>query len=147
MEVILSQDIDRIGKAGSVVKVKDGFARNFLIPNGMAVSLTAANLRKLEQEKQKKNSQLEKIKKEAGDLAGRLAALSLTMPVLTHEEDKLYAGITVLDLASALKEEGFDIDKNSIMLDEPMNSLGIYEVSVRLHPEVLAKVKVWVVKK
>jgi large subunit ribosomal protein L9 len=147
MEVILNQDIDRIGKAGSIVKVKDGFARNFLIPNGLAVPLTSANLKKLEQEKERKTLQSEKARREAEELKEKLARLSLTMPVLTHEEDKLYANITAQDLAAALKEEGFDIDKNSIALDEPIKALGIYEASVRLHPEVLAKIKVWVVKK
>jgi len=147
MEVILNQDIDRIGKAGSIVKVKDGFARNFLIANGLAMPLTPANLKKLEQEKQQKALQSDKVKRDAEELKDRLTRLSLTMPVLTHEEDKLYAGITAKDLAAALKEEGFDIDKNSIELDEPIKALGIYEVAVRLHPQVPAKIKVWIVKK
>jgi len=147
MEVILHQDIERIGKTGQIVKVKDGFARNFLIPNGLALPLTPANLKKLEQEKQIKTLQLEKAKREAEGLKEKLAHLSLTIPVLTHDEDRLYASITAQDLAVALKEEGFDIDKNSILLEEPIKSLGIYEVLVNLHPEIPAKIKVWVVKK
>jgi len=113
MEIILSQDIDRIGKAGCVVKVKDGFARNFLIPNGLALPVTPANLKKLEQEKQRKTSQLEKIKKEAEQLKEQLERSSLTIPVLTHQEDKLYAGITALDLINALKAAC-----TSLLLDE-----------------------------
>ena len=149
MEVILNKDIDRLGKAGSIVKVKDGFARNFLIPNGLALPLTAANLKRIEQEKQRKTLQLEKHKKEAEELKEKLASLSLTIPVLTQEqeEDKLYGSITPVDIASALKEEGFDIDKNSIILDEPIKSLGIYEIHIEVHPEVSAKIKLWVVKK
>jgi large subunit ribosomal protein L9 len=147
MEVILNRDIDRLGKTGQVVKVKDGFARNFLFPNGLAVPKTQTNLKKLEQERQKKVLQLEKAKKDSNELKARLEGLSLTLPVLTHEEDKLYGNIGSVELASALKDEGFDIDKNSIILDEPLKSLGIYEVPVKLHPEVLAKVKVWIVKK
>jgi large subunit ribosomal protein L9 len=147
MELILNQDIDRIGKAGNIVKVKDGFARNFLIPNGLAVPVTPANLKKLEQEKQLKTLQLEKAKREAEELRDKLAHLSLTIPVLTHEEDKLYANITVQDLTTALSEEGFNIDKNSIVLDEPIKALGIFEVPINLHPEISAKVKVWIVKK
>jgi large subunit ribosomal protein L9 len=147
MELILNQDIDRIGKAGNIVKVKDGFARNFLIPNGLAVPVTPANLKKLEQEKQLKTLQLEKAKREAEELKAKLAHLSLTIPVLTHEEDKLYASITVQDLTTALSEEGFNIDKNSIVLDEPIKALGIFEVPINLHPEISAKVKVWIVKK
>ena len=147
MEVILSKDIDRIGKAGHIVKVKDGFARNFLMPNGLAVPVTPASLKKLEQGKQQKALQLEKAKREAEGLRDKLARLSLTIPVLTHEEDKLYASITVQDLAAALLEEGFNIEKNSIVLDEPIKVLGIYEIPIRLHPEVSATIKVWVVKK
>jgi large subunit ribosomal protein L9 len=147
MEVILSKDVDRIGKAGTIIKVKEGFARNFLIPNGLAVVVTSANLKKLEAEKQNKTLQLEKRKKEAEGLRDKIASLSLTLPVLTQEEDKLYGSITSMDLANALKEEGFDIDKNVIDLSEPIKSLGIYEVPVKLHPEVIAKVKVWIVKK
>lgn len=147
MEVILNKDIERLGKSGSIIKVKDGFARNFLIPNGLAVPLNPINIKKLEQEKQRKVLQLEKVKQQAEELKGRLESFSLTMPVLTHEEDELYAGISNVDLASALKEEGFDIDKNSIALDGPIRSLGIYEVPIKLHPEVSAKIKVWIVKK
>lgn len=147
MEVILSKDIDRVGKAGQTIEVKDGFARNFLIPNNLAFPATAANLKRLEQDKQKKAQQLEKVKKDAAALKEQLERLSLTVPVLTHEEDRLYAGITTVDLAALLKDEGFDIDRTSILLDEPLKALGIYEVSVKLHPEVLAKIKIWVVKK
>jgi len=147
MEVILNQDIERLGKAGQIVKVKDGFARNFLIPNGLAVSLTPENLKKLEQEKKKKTLHLEKLKKRAEDLSQKLSSLSLTIPALTYEEDQLYGSLTAVDLAAALKEEGLEIDKNSIVLDEPLKSLGIYEVPIKLHPEVSCKIKVWIVKK
>jgi large subunit ribosomal protein L9 len=147
MEIILKQDVDKLGRAGTIVKVKDGFARNFLIPNGLAVPLTSVNLKRLEQEKQRRTLELEKVKKESEELKERLEHLSLTLPVLTQEEDKLYGSVTAADIASALKEEGFDIDKNCIMLDEPIKSLGIYEVPVRLQPEVSSKVKIWVVKK
>jgi large subunit ribosomal protein L9 len=147
MEVILNKDVDRIGKVGQVIKVKDGFARNFLLPNGLAMPVTSANLKQIEQGKQQKVQQMEKIKREAAELKEKLERLSLTIPVLIHEEDKLYAGITSQDLAVALEEEGFTIDKNLIALDEPIKSLGIYEVPVNLHPEIPAKIKVWIVKK
>lgn len=147
MEVILNQDIDKLGTSGRIVKVKDGFGRNFLIPQGLAVPLTPENLRKIEQEKQRGALQLEKAKKEAERLKERLSNLSLTLPVLTHEEDKLYGSVTASDIATALKEEGFTLDKNSIFLDEPIKSLGIYEVLIKLHAEVSIKIKVWVVKK
>lgn len=147
MEVILKQDVDKIGKYGQVVRVKDGFARNFLIPNGLATPKTASSLKKLEQEQQRKSLEIEKVKKEAEGLKAKLENLSLTLPVLTQQDDKLYGSISSVDLESALKEEGFAIDKNSIILDEPIRALGIYGIPVKLHPQVEAKIKVWVVKK
>jgi len=147
MEVILKQDVDKIGKAGAVVKVKDGFARNFLIPNNLAVPLNPSNLKKLEQEKTKKDEHLAKIKKDAEELNNRLTNFSLTLAALIKEEEALYGSITSQDIANALKEEGFDIDKSCIALDEPIKALGIYEIPIKLHPEVEAKIKVWVVKK
>ena len=148
MEVILNKDVDKLGKAGQIIKVKDGFARNFLIPNNLALPVTAPNLKRLEQEKLKKASEQERIKKTSEELKARLDNFSLTLPALTLEnEDKLYGSITALDIAAALKEEGFDIDKNSIQMEESIKSLGIYEIPIKLHPEVLAKIKVWIVKK
>jgi len=147
MEVILKQDVDKVGKAGNIVKVKDGFARNFLLRNDLALPLNSQNLKKLESEKQRKIAQAEKIKKEAEDLKERLSVVSITIPALIQEEDKLYGSITSQDLAQALKDEGFDIDKSIIMMDEPIKSLGIYEIPIRLHTEVSTKIKVWVVKK
>jgi len=147
MEVILIKDVDKIGKAGAVVKAKDGFARNFLIPNGLAVPMTSSNLKNLEAQKQKKAAQLEQLKKESEELKARLASISLTIPALIQGEDKLYGSIHAQEIANALSEEGITIDKSSIVLDEPIKALGIYEVPVRLHAEVLAKIKVWIVKK
>ena len=104
MEVILNQDVERIGKAGAIIKVKDGFARNFLIPNNLAVPVTGENLKKIEEQKQRKVLKLEKHKKEAEELKEKLERLSLTIPVLTQEEDKLYASVNAQDVAAALKE-------------------------------------------
>lgn len=147
MQVILNKDVDHIGKVGSVLKVKDGFARNFLIPKGLAVQATEGNLRKLEEGKKKRAIQLEKAKKEAEEIKAKLANLSLTITVLTHEEGTLYGNITSQEVSRALKDEGFDIDKGLITLDSPISSLGIYEILVKLHPEVTTKLKIWVVKK
>ena len=149
MEVILSKDVDQIGKAGAVVKVKDGFARNYLIPNFLAVPLTDSNLKRIEAEKQKKEAHLDKIKKECEALKARLAGLSITIPALTQEqeEDKLYGSVAAFDIAKALKEEGFEIEKSAILLPEPIKALGIYEIPIKLHPEVIAQIKIWIVKK
>ncbi|MFH1413824.1 MAG: 50S ribosomal protein L9 [Candidatus Omnitrophota bacterium] len=147
MKIILTQDVEKLGKAGSVIKVKDGYARNFLIPNKMAIPNTVSNIKRLEQANQRKLQETEKLKKKYQELQEKLSGLSLTIPVLAQEEDKLYASIAAQDIAAALKDEGYEIDKHSIMLSEPIRALGIYEVEVKLHPEIIAKVKVWIVKK
>lgn len=147
MEIILKQDVDRIGKAGQIVKVKDGFARNFLLPNGLALVATVRNLKTWAELEKRKALQLEKEKKEAMELASKLNGFSINVAVATHEEDKLYGSVSDADIANALKEEGFSIEKKNILLNEPIKSLGIYDVPIKLHPDVQAKIKVWVVKK
>ena len=147
MEVILIKDVEKIGKAHSVVKVKEGFARNFLFPHNLAKLATAGSIQQLEKEKQVKSAQYAKVKEESEELKKRLSALSLTISALTQGEEKLYGSISSHDIAAALKEEGFLIDKNTIELVEPIKSLGIYELPVKLHPEVIATLKLWVVKK
>lgn len=147
MEVILKQDVDKIGRAGVVVKVKDGFARNFLIPNKLAIPVNATNIKMLNEEKKNRILQLEKIKKEAEGLMEKLSGLSLTVAVLTQEDEKLYASISAQDIANSLKEEGYNIEKSCVMLEEPIKALGIYEIPIKLHSDILAKIKVWIVKK
>ncbi len=147
MEVILKKDVSKIGKAGETIRVKDGFANNYLFPNKLAVPLTSSNLKKSEEEKQRTLLGSQKRKAEAEALKAKLDNLSITMTVLVQGEDKLYGSITSQEIAASIKEEGFDIDKNSLVLAEPLKSLGIYEIPVKLHPEVSAKVKIWIVKK
>ncbi len=147
MEVILNQDVDKIGRAGSVVQVKEGFARNFLFPHNLAKPATPASLKKLEQDQQVRAAQYAQAKGESELIKQRLSELSLTIPVLTQGEDKLYGSIHAHEISEALKAEGFSIEKSLIDLAEPIKSLGIYEVPVKLHPDVVAKVKLWIVKK
>lgn len=147
MKVILKQDVDKIGKAGSIIQVKDGFAHNFLFPKKLAVPVNSANLKQIEEDTQRKLQQLNKIKKEAQEIKEKLDKLSLTMPVLTQEDEVLYGSITSQEIENALKEEGFEVNKNSILLESPIKTLGVYEISVKLHPEVMAKLKIWIVKK
>ena len=147
MEVILTKDVDKIGKAGSVVKVKDGFARNLLFPKKLAIPVTKGNLKKIEEEKQKTIQGQEVKKQEALLIKERLDKLSLTISASAQDEKSLYGSVTAQDISAALKEESIELDKNIIMLDEPIKSLGIYEIPVKLHPEIQAKLKVWIVKK
>lgn len=147
MEVILKKDIEGVGKAGNVVKVKDGYARNFLLPRALALESNAANIKKLQEEQKRRSLQSEKNKKGALELKAKLEKLSITIPVLVQEKEKLYGSITAVELAKALKDEGFEIEKNMFDLPEPLKALGIFEVPVKLHPEVTATVKVWIVKK
>ncbi len=147
MEVILKKDVDKIGKAGAVVKVKEGFARNFLFPHDLAQPVTDAIFKKLEQDALVKSAQLQKIKEESVKLGERLSKLSLTIKALTQGEEKLYGSINVSEISLALEEEGFDIDKNLIDLSEPIKVLGVYEIPVKLHAEVTAKIKLSIVKK
>ena len=147
MEVILTKDVNKIGKAGTVVKVKDGFARNFLMPKGLAIGVTPGNLKKLEADKEKIALESEKRKGIANDLKLRLDSLSLTLSVLAQEDGNLYGGITALDIVNALKSEGVELDKNCIIMDNSIKALGTYEISLILHPEVESKLKVLIVRK
>ena len=147
MEVILTQDVAGIGKTGAVVKVKDGFARNFLLLKNLAMPVTAGNIKNLEQAKLRNLQKEEKTKKAAEELKSKIAALSLTIAVLTQENDKLYANITAQEVQKALSDEGYELDKKVIILEEPIKALGIYQVPLKLHPEVSGEVKVWIVKK
>lgn len=147
MEVILTQEVKGLGNTQTVVKVKDGFARNFLLPKGLALLATKENLAKMAEIEKRKAMQLEKEKSQAEELARRLNGVSINVAVATNEEDNLYGSVTDADIVSALKEEGFNIDKQNILLNEPLKNLGIYDVAIKLHPEVEAKIRVWIVKK
>jgi len=146
MKVILLQDIEKLGKANDVVEVKDGFARNYLIPQKKAIPATAQTLKYLEEEKKKNLKKLEASKKQAEELAKSLNGISVNVLVKVHNEDELYGSVTAQQISEALKQEGFDIDKKCIVLEEPIKRLGVFDCLIRLHPEVEAKIKVWVVK-
>ena len=147
MEVILKEDLKNLGKAGDIVKVSEGYARNFLFPHDLAQPVTGSALKKLEQDAIVKSAQSAQAKEESEKQEERLNGLSLTISALTQGEEKLYGSIHASDISAALKEEGFEINKNLIDLAEPIKSLGIYEIPIKLHPEVTAKLKLWVVKK
>ena len=147
MKVILKQDVEKLGKAWDVVNIKDGYARNFLFPKGLILAVTKENL-KLKGKLEASRAVLEeKNKKEAQDLANKLLAESFTFTREATAEDKLYGNIDAHELEKLLKSEGYDIDKKNILLAEPIKSLGVYSLDLKLHPEVTAKIKVWIVRK
>jgi large subunit ribosomal protein L9 len=146
MKVILREDHDALGKVGEIITVKDGYARNFLIPKRVAILATQKNMKILEEEQKMHVRQQDKDKRKAEVEALELGKTSLTATVSVGEEDRVFGSVTAQTIADLLKEKGYDIDKRKIQLDEPIKALGIYTVSVKLHTEVEAKVRVWVVK-
>ena len=146
MEVLLKKEVKNLGKQGDIVKVKDGFGRNYLFPKGLAAPATAKNLKVLEQEKLTESKRLEKVKKSAEEVAERLKKISCTIVKHAGEEDKLFGSVTSMDIGDSLRNEGFEIDKKDVLLDEPIKKLGVYQIPVKVHPEITVEVKVWVVK-
>jgi len=146
MKVILTQDVESLGRAGQIINVADGFARNKLIPDQLAVTATPANLRLFEKKREEFKLRSMKEKERAEKLAGQIEAIHLTIAQKAGESDKLYGSVTTMDLAAALKDQGVEIDRRKIQLDENIKSLGEFQVPVKLHAEVTAHLKVTVVK-
>ncbi len=146
MKVILTENIDKLGKMGDTISVKDGYARNYIFPKRKAREATPENMKVLEKLKkksaEKENRKLGEIQK----LADRISGLSITISAQAGEEEKLYGSVTNDMIADAVKAEGIDIDKKDIILEEPIKKLGVYQVTVKLHPEIKASLRVWVVK-
>lgn len=147
MKIILKSDYSRLGAAGNIVSVKDGYARNYLIPRGIAVIADKSNLKVLKEEKRVADLRINKEKRAAERVAGKFSKVSLTAKVTVGEEDKLFGAVTSQDIANLLKEKGFDIDRRKIELTEPIKELGVFQIPLKLHPEVVARVKLWVIKK
>ena len=146
MKVILRQKNEKLGEAGSIIEVKPGYARNYLVPKGIAYMATPDNLKRYESEKEQINWRIIQEKRKAEELAKVLENVSCTITVQVGEEDKLFGSVTSQNIAEVLESQGHVIDKRKIVLEEPIKSLGIYSVPIKLHSEVEAKVKVWVVK-
>lgn len=146
MEIILREDVQHLGKAGEVVKVKDGYARNFLLPKGLAYPATDANKKKITYEAQRIARQRDAERTAAESEAGRLASVELTFAVKVGEEDRLYGSVTASDIQRRLEEQGIHVDKRKIELPEPLRSLGDFRVGVRIHPDVRPEIAVHVVK-
>ena len=146
MELILRDDVEKLGRRGEIVKVKDGFARNFLLPRGLGMPVTAANKAMIEKERKAHQARLAKEKSEFEQLAARVATLRFIAPRKVGENDVLYGSVTSGDVAEFLKAKGIEIDKRKIQLDEPIKTLGDHEVKIKLHPEVVATIKITVSK-
>ena len=147
MEIILRVDISKLGKAYAIVNVKDGFARNYLLPKGLAFKVTKSNLEQIENDKKLKKLGEEKEKRNYRDLCESLSDKSFTIPVTTHDEEKLYGSVSKEDVLDAIKLEGIDIQGDNIQFVQPIKELGIYEVEVRFKYDIKTKIKIWVVKK
>jgi large subunit ribosomal protein L9 len=129
------------------VKVKNGYARNYLLPRKLAYVATPSNLKRIEQQEKKNIAQRELAKKEAQELAEKLSKVSCTLSVEVNDLDKLYGAIAETDIAKALEIEGFMIDKKDIVIEKPIEELGIFDVDINLHSGVTAKIRLWVTKK
>ena len=145
MEVILLEDMGKLGTVGDQVSVRDGYGRNFLIPKKMAIAASVKNQRQLDHEKRIASFRLNKLKADAQAVSERLKAASVTIARKVGEQDKLFGSVTSQDIERALNDEGIRVDRRKIQLTEPIKTLGVYQVPVKLSGDVTAEIKVWVV--
>ncbi len=145
MKIILKSDVKSLGQTGEVISVKDGYARNFLIPKGLAVEANTKNIKALEHEKQKIQETAKKIISSAENLSSKLSDMTLIIKAKAGEEEKLFGSITAMDISEALKDHGIDIDKKRIQLEEPIKRLGEYLINMKIYQNVSAKLKVNVI--
>ncbi|MBL8027261.1 MAG: 50S ribosomal protein L9 [Fibrobacteres bacterium] len=146
MEVILQKDVDRLGKAFEMIKVKEGYALNYLLPRKLAVIATAGAKARIEADKKAHDRKEITRKRDAAALAKKLEDVSVTITVKVGEADQLYGSVTTQTIADRLAAEGHQIAKKDILLEEPIRSLGVYNVKINLHSDIVGEVKVWVVK-
>ena len=145
VEVILKTDMNDLGRAGDLVQVKPGYARNYLIPQGLAFLATPGARTRYEEGQRRLARTEERVKSDAQELATGLEGISLTFTAKAGEEGRLYGSVTTADIAEALAKEGLDVDRRIIHLDEPIKELGVYAVPIRLHEDVKPELRVWVV--
>jgi len=145
-EFILMQDIEGLGSEGDVVRVADGYARNYLLPRKLAAPVTEATRRQVEKKRREREERLAKERDAARQLAARIEQISCTIAVKAGEEGKMFGSVTAADIAASLKSQGIEVEKQQIELAEPIRELGVFNVVVRLQPEVQAALKIWVVE-
>ena len=147
MNIILMENVEKLGQVGDVVKVKNGYARNYLLPRQLGMPATEGNIKRIEKEKSKRLVVSEAEKKEAQQKADILSKVSLTIAVEVNDQEKLYGAVSDSEILEAMLEaEGHKIDKKSLVLEKPVDDLGIFEIGVKLHPQVIAKIRLWVTK-
>lgn len=146
MKIILTEALDNLGQAGSVVDVRDGYARNYLIPRKLALVASKGNMKVYEELKRQKEARDNRAEREAVALSKKLEKASCTIAVAVGKEDQIFGSVTAQHVSEHLAEQGFEIDRRWVELEEPIRALGVYDVSIRLHAEVSTTVKVWVVK-
>jgi large subunit ribosomal protein L9 len=146
MEVILRQAVESLGKPGDVVKVSNGYARNYLLPHGVAFEATPGNLKRIQQERDRLEAAENERRAAAQGLAEKLEQVQLTFSARVGDEGKLFGSVTSADVAQQLESQGFHVEKRQIDLHEPIKALGVYRVPVRLHADVKPEIRVWVIK-
>jgi len=144
-QIILTAAVDKLGAEGETVTVADGYARNFLLPRGLAMPATAANLRRIDSLRKKREELHVAELAQAGEISAKLTKQSFTITAAAGPDEKLYGSVTAADIAAALRQEGIEIDRKKISLEHPIRTAGVYDVDVKLHAEVSTKVKIWVV--
>lgn len=147
MQVILREDVEHLGKSGELVTVRPGYGRNYLIPHGLAVLATEKNVARLEHEKRIISARNARLLKDAQAVAERLASIEVAIQRQAGEEDKIFGSVTTRDVEEALREKGLPIDRKKIVLADPIRTLGVYTLDVKLTRDVVGKIKVWVVAK
>jgi large subunit ribosomal protein L9 len=146
MKVILREDVDHVGKMGDLVTVKDGYARNYLLPRDMAAPATERNVRALEHQKRLIETKRKKERAAAEELVKRLASIPLTFPMQAGEDDKLFGSVTSKDIADALAAKDFAVDRRKIVLEKPIKALGTFTIPIKFSSEITGQVSVSVVK-
>lgn len=146
MRVILKQEVSDLGDAGDLVNVRPGYGRNFLIPRGMAIPASEGSVRQLEHQTRVADAIRRKRLKVSTDLAERLEATAISIRRETGDDDKLFGSVTNRDIAQSLSDEGLQVDRRLIQLDEPIRSIGLFTVPIRLHRDIVAKVRVYVIR-
>lgn len=147
MEIILSKNVEKLGRVGDVVKVKDGYARNYLLPRNLGIAATTGNIKKVAQLKAKEAALYEEQKKEAQALAEKIAKVSITITVEVNDLEKLYGAVSETEILKGLEQEGYTFERSQLVIEKPVEELGIFEIGIKLHPDVKGKFRLWVTKK